>query len=186
MLTINDSGFLFFGILVFNIFALYFICLDSCPWEVCVLSWFACFCNFLFCNLYFCIFLSLREMKMGKSLQSMAVFSLPLGTALSSEGHFSCQRESGWDYLYPKYHPTVIGKLVTIFALFFAIWFKLCWCKFYDFVCCLIPAVFAEIHVQVCCLFYICMSLVLFVVWLQPCSLLIWNLWSNPWREGRS
>ena len=137
---------------------------------------------FNFCNLYFCIFLSLCEMKMGKSLQSMAVFSLPLGTALSSEGHFSCQRESGWDYLYPKYHPTVIGKLVTIFALFFAIWFKLCWCKFYVFVCCLNPAVFAEIHVQVCCLFYICMSLVLFVVWLQPCSLLIWNLWSNPWR----
>ena len=121
-LTINDSGLLYllyFCNLVFNIFALNFICSNLCPWKVCVHSWFACFCNFLFCNLYFCIFLSLREMKMGKSLQSMAVFSLPLGTALSSEGHFSCQRESGWDYLYPKYHPTVIGKFVHHLCIIF-------------------------------------------------------------------
>ena len=112
---------------------------------------------FNFCNLYFCIFLSLCEMKMGKSLQSMAVFSLPLGTALSSEGHFSCQRESGWDYLYPKYHPTVIGKFVhhlciiflpfelsyvdENFIFLFVVWIQPCLLKFmFKFVVCFIFA----------------------------------------------
>ena len=37
-----------------------------------------------------------------KGLQSMAVFSLPPGTALSSEGHFSCQSESGSAGIIPK------------------------------------------------------------------------------------
>ena len=37
-----------------------------------------------------------------KGLQSMAVFSLPPGTALSSEGHFSCQSESGSAGINPK------------------------------------------------------------------------------------
>ena len=43
----------------------------------------------------------------------MAVFFLPPGTALSSEGHFSCQSESGWDY------PTKISFSSYIFYQYF-------------------------------------------------------------------
>ena len=58
---------------------------------------------------YICIFTA-DEDGWQKGLQSMAVFFLPLGTALSSEGHFSCQSESGWDYL------TKISFLLTFLA----------------------------------------------------------------------
>ena len=111
MLTINDSGFLFFGTLVFNIFALYFICLDSCPWEVCVLSWFACFCNFQFLQFIFLHFsFSVWDEDGKKSPINGSVFPPP-GTALSSEGHFSCQSESGWDY------PTKIAFHLILFFI---------------------------------------------------------------------
>ena len=183
MLTINDSGFLFFGILVFNIFALYFICLDSCPWEVCVLSWFACFCNFQFLQFIFLHFsFSAWDEDGKKSPINGSVFPPP-GNCLILRGPLLMPKGKWLGLPLPKISSNSNWQLCSpSLHYFFAIWIKLCWWKFYLFVCCLNPAVFAEIHVQVCCLFYICMSLVLFVVWLQPCSLLIWNLWSNPWR----